>query len=344
MQCPRDREATLAHITRLFSCFFNRLPRQHCSSDALADTHLRPTSLAHRPEGRMLQSALEFQEAPVFRSHKGCSLTRLYLLVQTVQILTSATQLLLIWRLFGTPILHSLPWQHQRLQLFTRLRDPDAWPGNFSFIQDTKSIASQSESSWSTSPPRWPHVAWCLFDTRPSGEAAFSKHRRFVQCVLPGNLANEFIFGLISVWHIIQMGIGLARFSSYLWLINSKTRRLSLASNLLQPQMEDPQLQLQGSPSRLAASPWLLEWFTEHYLSRDGILLIRLLWREAGRWASRLICSNLWCEFARELEKWELMVPNFRNRLNGISVQSPPVYACQTNQEAWTSEGLYDEV
>ena len=136
---------------------------------------------------------------------------------------------------------------------------------------------------WTTS-DRFPRVTLCDFKIRVLGHV----NRYTVQCALPINLFNEKIFTFLWFWFVF---VSIATFlSMVIWIINmvyfprlgSYVKTKLIAMNRLDH-----------------ASDEFVKRFTEHYLKRDGILIIWLVSKNS----SDLIAAELICGLFSDYRK-----------------------------------------
>ena len=113
-------------------------------------------------------------------------------------------------------------------------------------------------------------------------------HRYTVQCVLPINLFNEKIFIFIWFWLFFM---ALATVASFIhWC--SKCLILPLQLTYVKRQLKA--IDFHKRESKTARK------FTENYLRRDGILIVRLVGKNAGDMVAAELLHGLWLNYGPE--------------------------------------------
>ena len=163
--------------------------------------------------------------------HRGNYLFSIYLLTRFMYLANSIFQLFFLNVLLG----------HRG----------NAWFINWNIIRN---ILHRDNSLFDS--PYFPRVTLCDVPIREFGEI----HRYTIQCLLPINILNEYIFFILSFWFaylVIQNII-----SFILLIIQIRiTNRIEYVKHLL-PTDDNRQI---------------IQSFTEQYLTYDGLLLLRLL-------------------------------------------------------------------
>ena len=139
---------------------------------------------------------------------------------------------------------------------------------------------------------RFPRVTLCDFEIRQKTNV----HRYTVQCVLPINLFNEKIFLFTWFW---LLWLALVTVVSLLhWL--SRLAVLALQVPFVKRQLRAMDLHKKDTK--------LVKKFTEQYLRRDGLLVIRIVSSNAGALIAAELLHGLWANFG----------PEGRNLLEGL--------------------------
>ncbi len=144
---------------------------------------------------------------------------------------------------------------------------------------------------------RFPRVTLCDFHIRQNTNV----HRYTFQCVLPINLFNEKIF--IIVWFWLLFVSMVTAISLIHWLQKSIywPTQVSFVKRHLRA-MDTIQLET-----------ILIRKFTENYLRRDGLFLLRMIGKNAGDLVSMEMLCGLWENFG---PKSRLMTDSFRRHGN----------------------------
>lgn len=131
---------------------------------------------------------------------------------------------------------------------------------------------------WTASSERFPKVTLCDFKVRQNTNV----HRYTVQCVLPINMFNEKIFTI--VWFLFLFVALVTVISLIHWFSKSIywPGQMSYVTH---------QLSAMDSVHRETV---FIKKFTENYLRRDGLFLIRLISKNAGELISTEILCGLW--------------------------------------------------
>ena len=132
-------------------------------------------------------------------------------------------------------------------------------------------------TDWSQS-DRFPRVTLCDFSIRQNTNV----HRYTFQCVLPINLFNEKIFVLVWFW-LLFIAI-VTTISLFQWLLRSVP---------WPPQVKFVRHQLRAMEACQRDNS-VIRKFTEHYLRRDGMFLLRLVSKNAGDLVAMELLGGLW--------------------------------------------------
>ena len=131
---------------------------------------------------------------------------------------------------------------------------------------------------------RFPRVTLCDFKIRQQANV----HRYTVQCVLPINLFNEKIFIFIWFWLFF---IAISTVSSFIhWC--GKVMLLPLQVNYVKRQLKG--IDFIKRDNKTARK------FTETYLRRDGLLIVRLVGKNAGDMVAAELLHGLWTNYGPE--------------------------------------------
>lgn len=135
-----------------------------------------------------------------------------------------------------------------------------------------------------TVPETFPRVTLCEFEIRHQSRL----HYYVVQCALTINLFNEKIFLFIWMWFVFLALISLINF--FQWLF----RALYWPG---QVQYVRKQLRAFDSSQR---EPGILAKFTENYLRRDGMFIVRLIGINMGEVVAGEVLCGLWNNYSPE--------------------------------------------
>lgn len=131
---------------------------------------------------------------------------------------------------------------------------------------------------------RFPRVTQCDFQIRQQTNV----HRYTVQCVLPINLFNEKIFIFIWFWLFF---VAMSTISNFIhWC--GKTMFLTMQVNYVKQQLKG--IDFVKRDNKVARR------FTETYLRRDGILIVRLVGKNAGDMVAAELLHGLWTNYGPE--------------------------------------------
>lgn len=134
---------------------------------------------------------------------------------------------------------------------------------------------------WSSS-ERFPRVTMCDFQIRQQTNV----HNYSLQCVLPINLFNEKIFIFIWFWLLL---VTLTSIMSLIhWLMKSV---------VLPMQVSYVKRQLRAMDLLDKRESKNVKRFTEQYLRRDGIFIIRMVAKNAGDLVTAELIHGLWINF-----------------------------------------------
>ena len=136
---------------------------------------------------------------------------------------------------------------------------------------------------WSKS-PRFPRVTLCDFEIRHSSRV----HSYVVQCVLTINLFNEKIFLFLWFWFVFVSLLSL--FNMCKWLFRSFYWR---------GQVHYVRKQLRAFDVT-QREPGVLAKFTENYLRRDGMFILRLIGMNMGEVVAGETLCGLWQNYSPE--------------------------------------------
>ncbi|ELT87275.1 hypothetical protein CAPTEDRAFT_93311 [Capitella teleta] len=137
---------------------------------------------------------------------------------------------------------------------------------------------------WSIS-SRFPRVTMCDFRIRHMNQL----HRYVVQCVLPINLFNEKIFIFVWFWLCFLAMCTIISFLKWSWKSFYWPGQVNWVKRQLRP-MENVKLQRST-----------LRHFTENYLKRDGMFLLRLIGANLGNVAAGEVICGLWNNHSTEM-------------------------------------------
>ncbi len=135
-------------------------------------------------------------------------------------------------------------------------------------------------NDWTLS-ERFPRVTLCDFQVRQQTNV----HRYTVQCVLPINLFNEKIFIFIWFWFLF---IFLSTVANLIHWI-TKTAILSMQVSFVKRQLRAMDFNKREAKT--------IKKFTECYLRRDGILIVRLIAKNAGELIAAEVLNGLWTNY-----------------------------------------------
>jgi hypothetical protein len=131
---------------------------------------------------------------------------------------------------------------------------------------------------------RFPRVTLCEFEIRHQSRL----HNYVVQCALTINLFNEKIFLFVWFWFV---GLALVTFVNFFqWLF----RALYWPG---QVQYVRKQLRAFDTTQR---EPGILAKFTENYLRRDGMFIVRLIGMNMGEVVAGEVLCGLWNNYSPE--------------------------------------------
>ena len=138
-------------------------------------------------------------------------------------------------------------------------------------------------NDWTAS-DRFPRVTLCEFEIRHQARI----HNYLVQCVLTINLFNEKIFIFIWFWFVFVSIMTIV--STLTWLFRA----------LYWPgQVHYVKKQLRAFDT-MQREPGVLAKFTENYLRRDGLFLIRLIGQNIGEVVAGETLCGLWNNYSPE--------------------------------------------
>lgn len=140
-----------------------------------------------------------------------------------------------------------------------------------------------SGQDWSSS-ERFPRVTLCDFEIRHQNRI----HEYIVQCVLTINLFNEKIFLFIWFWYAFLSIVAVT--SVIRWMIRALYWPSSVAYVRKQLRAFDIQFREHG----------VLQKFTENYLRRDGMFLLRLVSMNIGEVVAGETLCGLWSNYSPE--------------------------------------------
>ena len=132
-------------------------------------------------------------------------------------------------------------------------------------------------TDWTES-ERFPRVTLCDFFIRQNTNV----HRYTFQCVLPINLFNEKVFVIVWFWLFFLAFV--TTFNLFQWLLRSVP---------WPPQVRFVRHQLRAMDA-LQRDNSVVRKFTEHYLRRDGMFLLRLIAKNAGDLVAMEMLGGLW--------------------------------------------------
>ena len=136
---------------------------------------------------------------------------------------------------------------------------------------------------WSSS-DRFPRITLCDFEIRHQARV----HSYVVQCVLTINLFNEKIFIFVWFWFVFMALVTI--FNFFKWIFRS----------LYWPgQVQYVRKQLRAFETT-QREPGILAKFTENYLRRDGLFIIRLIGLNLGEVVAGEALCGLWNNYSPE--------------------------------------------
>ena len=135
---------------------------------------------------------------------------------------------------------------------------------------------------------RFPRVTLCDFAIRTMGNV----QHYTVQCSLPLNLFNEKIYIFIYFWFIFVMCATILSFLTWLYGLAYLPRSTSyIASRLV------------AMDSKHEYDSKEVDYFVRRYLRRDGLLLIRLVSKNASDVIAAQLLKLLWLHYERHLKE-----------------------------------------
>ncbi|KAK2154474.1 hypothetical protein LSH36_268g02028 [Paralvinella palmiformis] len=137
---------------------------------------------------------------------------------------------------------------------------------------------------WSYS-ERFPRETMCDFQIRHMNQV----HRFVLQCVLPINLFNEKIFIFIWFWLFLVSLTTVVSFVTWTIKISLWPAQVHWVKRHLKPFNNDVKFQKE-----------VVKRFTENYLKRDGMFMLRLISCNVGNLAASEVLCGLWDNFGPE--------------------------------------------
>ena len=129
---------------------------------------------------------------------------------------------------------------------------------------------------------RFPHVTLCDFRIRQSTNV----HQYTVQCVLPINIFNEKVFAVLWFWLVIVSVVTLTSSFRWAWEV--------LVSESCFKYMQETLEALGGVEAESKNEFEMMRHFANHYLSRDGLFLLKLVSKNAGHLVAAELLHDLW--------------------------------------------------
>lgn len=167
------------------------------------------------------------------------------------------------------------------------------------------------ENSVLTDSPYFPRVTLCDLRVREVGNL----HRYTVQCVLPINMLNEKLFSLAWFWFFYVVLVNLWAFVVVAYDNGVEGGRFSFVDNLYRKSMANPSISKQ-----------LVKMFTHNVLMQDGVLILKLVERNAPGSLAAKVVRELLSKYEKE------QTERIRSRS-----QSPPPLPPATTSETFSS-------
>ncbi|CAF1118293.1 unnamed protein product [Adineta ricciae] len=129
-----------------------------------------------------------------------------------------------------------------------------------------------------TDSPYFPRITLCDLRIREVGNL----HRYTVQCVLPINMLNEKLFSLVWFWLIYVFISNLISFAFTLYYTCVPQSRVNFIRDLYRKSVSKPNI-----------DESVIQEFTRDFLMQDGVLILRILERNAQAFISTDVVNNL---------------------------------------------------
>lgn len=132
---------------------------------------------------------------------------------------------------------------------------------------------------------RFPHVTLCDFRIRQSTNV----HQYTVQCVLPINIFNEKVFAVLWFWLVAVAIVTLLSAFRWAWDV--------LVSESSFKYVQDTMEALGAIEFENKAEFETMKHFSNHYLGRDGLFLLKLVAKNAGHLVAAELLCDLWSSY-----------------------------------------------
>uniref|UniRef100_A0A914WI68 Innexin n=1 Tax=Plectus sambesii TaxID=2011161 RepID=A0A914WI68_9BILA len=148
----------------------------------------------------------------------------------------------------------------------------------------------------------FPRVTMCDFQVRQLGNL----HRWSVQCVLVLNLFNEKVYLFLWWWFLVVTIVTILNF--IYWLVSSSVG--SLRKEFLLRMLNAHHIRIETTEDRA-----VFDRFADHLIRSDGVVVLRLLARNAGDIIGSTVVATLW-EMSKEELKKQLSLAYHPNKVS----------------------------